>query len=136
MAEHSTIEETRAFIAKQREALLNEREAIFAEQQVLQERLDAVNEVLAQFDIFEGKPSLQRQAPRPRAQQSRRGSKRDSIMAVLADTPHGLTRGEILEKLGLKGDKSGEMSVSNALTALTKGNQVVRKDGRYIASMG
>jgi hypothetical protein len=57
-------------------------------------------------------------------------------MAALADIPHGLTRGELLEKMGLKGNKSGEMSVSNALTALTKSNQVVRKDGKYIASMG
>ena len=47
---------------------------------------------------------------------------------------HGLTRGEILEKMGLKGNKSGEMSVSNALTALTKNNQV-RRDGRkYLAA--
>jgi hypothetical protein len=66
----------------------------------------------------------------------RRGSKRDSILAALADIPHGLTRGELLDKLGLKGNKSGEMSVSNALTALTKGNQVVRRDGKYVASMG
>ena len=38
----------------------------------------------------------------------------------------GLTRGEILERMGMKGDKSGEMSVSNAVTALTKANQVIR----------
>jgi hypothetical protein len=31
--------------------------------------------------------------------------------------------------MGLKGNKSGEMSVSNALTALTKKNQI-RRDGR------
>ena len=42
----------------------------------------------------------------------------------------GLTRGEILEKMGLKGNKSGEMSVSNALTALTKSNQVRRNEER------
>jgi hypothetical protein len=30
-----------------------------------------------------------------------------------------MTRGELLDKLGMKGDKSDEMSVSNALTALT-----------------
>ena len=42
-----------------------------------------------------------------------------------------LSRGEILERMGLKGDKSGEMSVSNALTALAKGNQVRREGGRY-----
>jgi hypothetical protein len=36
----------------------------------------------------------------------------------------------------LKGNRNAEMSVSNALTALTKANQVVRKDGKYVASMG
>ena len=38
-----------------------------------------------------------------------------------------LPRREILERIGLKGDKSGEMSVSNALT---KSNQVHREGGR------
>ena len=47
---------------------------------------------------------------------------------------HGLSRGEILERMGLKGNKSGEMSVSNALTALTKGNQVRRDGGKYHAA--
>jgi hypothetical protein len=47
----------------------------------------------------------------------------------------GLTRGEILEKMGLKGNKSGEMSVSNSLTALTKSNQVRRGENRkYVAA--
>jgi hypothetical protein len=54
-------------------------------------------------------------------------------MQVIRDG-HGLTRGEILERMGLKGNKAGEMSVSNALTALTKSNQV-RRDGRkYLAA--
>jgi len=47
---------------------------------------------------------------------------------------HGLSRGEILDKMGLKGNKSGEMSVSNALTALTKSKQVTRRDRKYVAS--
>jgi hypothetical protein len=46
----------------------------------------------------------------------------------------GLSRGEILEHMGLKGDKSGEMSVSNALTALAKSNQVHREGGKYRAT--
>jgi Fe2+ or Zn2+ uptake regulation protein len=58
-------------------------------------------------------------------------AKRDALMKVIKDNPSGLTRGEILERMGLKGNKSGEMSVSNALTALTKANQVTRRDGRY-----
>ena len=48
---------------------------------------------------------------------------------------YGLTRGEILEKMGLKGNKSREMSVSNALTALTKSRQVRRNEKRkYVAA--
>jgi hypothetical protein len=132
MAEHTIVEETRAFIKKQREILIKERQGIFAEQQALQERLDSVNETLAKFDVFEGNPSRQ-SGPR-RTKQGRRSSRRDGIIAALADIPHGLSRGEILDKLGLKGNKQGEMSISSALTALTKTNQVVRKDGKYVVS--
>ena len=55
-------------------------------------------------------------------------------MQVIKDNPTGLTRAEILDRMGLKGDKSGEMSVSNALTAMTKAKQVTRRDGRYVAA--
>jgi hypothetical protein len=130
----TVIAETEAFITRQREALLQQREAIFNQQQELQRQLDEVNEMLRKFDAFEGKAAPARQAPRarraPRA--TRRGSKREELLRVIRDG-NGLTRGEILEKMGLKGDKSGEMSVSNALTALTKSQQVSRHEGKYFA---
>ena len=56
------------------------------------------------------------------------------MMQTIKDSPSGLTRGEILERMGLKGDKAGATSISNALTALTKANQVSRRDGRYVAA--
>jgi hypothetical protein len=91
--------------------------------------------MLAKFDVFEGKaPSAPRGTATRRASGARKSSKRDGIMEVIKANPAGLTRGELLEKMGLRGDKSGEMSVSNALTALTKGNQVARKEGKYIAA--
>jgi hypothetical protein len=34
--------------------------------------------------------------------------------------------------MGLKGNKPAEKSVSNALTTLTKGNQVFRRHGKYV----
>jgi hypothetical protein len=34
--------------------------------------------------------------------------------------------------MGVKGDKSGEQSVSNALTELMKQNQLGRKNGKYV----
>jgi hypothetical protein len=62
------------------------------------------------------------------------GSKRDALMQTIRQNPSGLTRGEILDKMGLKGDKSGEMSISNALTALIKANQISRRDGKYTSA--
>jgi hypothetical protein len=51
----SIIEETQAFIGRQREALVAQREQIFSRQQALQSGLDSVNAMLAKFDVFEGK---------------------------------------------------------------------------------
>ena len=95
--------------------------------------------LVAAIDAYEaaktGKAPAARQTRGARGRpQARRGSKREALMQVIKDNPSGLTRGEILERMGLKGDKSGEMSVSNALTALTKANQVTRRDGRYAAA--
>jgi hypothetical protein len=60
----------------------------------------------------------------------RRGSRREELLNLIRDG-NGLSRGDILERMGLKGDKSGEMSVSNALTALAKRNHVRREGGKY-----
>ena len=127
------------FIARDRERLHAEREEIFNQQQALEGKLADINRELSAIDAYEaaktGKaPAAARQTRGVRARpQARRGSKREALMQVIKDNPSGLTRGEILDRMGLKGDKSGEMSVSNALTALTKANQVTRRDGRYIA---
>ena len=44
-------------------------------------------------------------------------------------------RSPILEALGVKGDKSGAQSVSNALSALKKAKEVVVEDGKYHAGV-
>jgi len=129
----SILAETQAFITKQRDALLAQREAIFTQQQELQRQLDDVNSMLAKFDVFEGKRAAPAQTRTRRSSGTRRGSKRDELLKVIREGG-GLSRGEILEKMGLKGNKSGEMSVSNALTALTKANQVARRDGKYVSA--
>ena len=126
----SVLEDTQAFITKQREALLAQRETIFTLQADLQKQLDEVNAMLAKFDVFEGKRAAPAQARGRRSTGARRGSRRDELLKVIREGG-GLTRGEILEKMGLKGNKTGEMSVSNALTGLTKGNLVARRDGKY-----
>jgi hypothetical protein len=134
-------EETFAdFIARDRERLHAEREQIFNQQHELENKLAHINRELSAIDAYEaaktGKaPAAVRQPRGARARpQVRRGSRREALVQVIKDNPSGLTRGEILDRMGLKGDKSGEMSVSNALTALTKANQVIRRDGRYVAA--
>src|SRR3954452_23847927 len=122
------------FISRERDRLRAEREQVFNQQEELQRKLDAVNREFAAMEAYEttktGKATRQKAASRqPRA---RRGSRREALLELIRQSD-GLSRGELLERMGLKGDKSGEMSVSNALTALTKSNQVRREDGKYRA---
>lgn len=60
-----------------------------------------------------------------------RGRVRDNVFELVKSSPAGLSRAEILERLQLKGDKAGEISVSNALTAMIKKHQIVRRDRKY-----
>jgi len=127
----TVLAETEAFIAKQREALLAERQEILNQQLALQAQLDELDGMLARFDVFAGKPGQESQDRGRRS--SRRGSRREELLRIIKQS-QGLARGEILEKMGLKGNKSGEMSVSNALTALTKSKQIARQDREYVAN--
>ncbi len=122
------------FIARERERLSAEREQVFNQQRELDQKLDAINREFAAIDAYEaaktGKAArpARRVAPRSGV---RRGSKREELLRVIRENPAGLKRGEILERMGLKGNKAGEMSVSNALTALAKAGQVSRDEGKY-----
>ena len=130
----TVLAETEQFIARQREALLNQRQEILNKQKELDAELEKVDQMLTKFDVFEGKAASRRSTGTTRRSSGRRGSRREGILSIIREAG-GLTRGEILEKMGLKGNKSGEMSVSNALTALTKGNQVRRDENRkYVAA--
>src|SRR3954469_12400347 len=125
------------YIARERDRLRAEREQIFIQQEELTRRLDAINREFAAIEAYNtaktGKAA--RQAPSGRQPRARRGSRREALLELLRQSD-GLSRGEILERMGLKGDKSGAMSVSNALSALTKSNQVHRDGGKYCIADG
>jgi hypothetical protein len=73
-----------------------------------------VNERLRKFDAFEGKATPTPQPTRTRRMMTtRRSSKREGVLAMIREGS-GLARGEILEKMGLKNDKSSAISLSNA----------------------
>jgi hypothetical protein len=120
------------FIARERDRLHAERDTLFNQQQELETKIVAINNELAAIAAYEAHKTGNATTPaRGRVATTRPGSKREALLTLLRHHPvNGLSRGEILEQMGLK-DKSGAMSVSNALTALTKANQVVRQDGKY-----
>jgi len=127
------------YINQERERLSGEREQIFNQQKGLQKKLDEINREFQAIEAYESaktgkaaRPATGKGSRGPR--QGRRGSKREGILQAIKQAAGGLSRGELLQSLGLKGDKSGEMSVSNALTALTKSNQVRRDGGKYRAA--
>ncbi len=104
----------------------------------LRKKLGEINREFAAIEAYEAAKSGKAVSARGggvsggRRRQARRGSRREALLELIKGAA-GLSRGEILERMGLKGDKSGEMSVSNALTALTKSDQVRREGGKYLA---
>jgi hypothetical protein len=124
------------YIGRERDRLRAEREQIFSQQEELTRKLDAVNREYAAIEAYEtaktGKNA--RQAPAGRQPRVRRGSRREGLLELIRES-NGLSRGDILERMSLKGDKAGEMSVSNALTALAKSNQVRREGGKYYPAL-
>ena len=124
------------YIGRERDRLHAEREQIFSQQEELQRRLDSVNREYAAIEAYEtaktGKNA--RQEPARRQPRLYRGSRRQELVDLIRQND-GLSRGDILERMGLRGDKAGEMSVSNALTALAKSNQVRREGRKYYPAL-
>ena len=61
----------------------------------------------------------------------RRTGIRDEVLAKVKAHRKGVARAPLLEEMGVKGDKSGEKSVSNALTKLKKAGIITAEDGVY-----
>jgi Fe2+ or Zn2+ uptake regulation protein len=135
---------------RERERLTREREEILNQQKELEDKLNEISREFAAIDAYEAAktsrpstPTRQRRGPgkskvptrqssadiRPR---TRVGGRREALLKVIGENPNGLRLSEIFEHMGLKGDKSAEKSISNALTALTKNNQVSRREGKYV----
>lgn len=131
------------FIQRERDRLHRERDDVHRQQQELGNKLAEIERELEGIDAYEaaktGKASAfsRRQARgRSGGSQATRGSRREALLRLIRENPDGLRRREILERMGLKGNRAGEMSVSNALTALTKSNQVSRHEGKYFVQGG
>src|SRR5215207_4962977 len=112
------------YIARERERLRAERESLIQQRREIDQKLATIDKEFRAVDAYEAAKAGRKVAAKAtggsgRGRGTRRGSKREALLAVIRENPAGLSRGEILQQMGLKSDKAGEMSVSNALTALT-----------------
>jgi DNA-binding transcriptional ArsR family regulator len=133
------------FIKKERNRLDKARKDALANQAAIDKELESIERELAALDAYQqatdgsgvptpGKRTAGKRGSARGARRAtgRRGEKRRAVLELIHKNPVGLSRGEILVQLGVKGDKSGEQSVSNALSALKKSEKVNSREGKYV----
>ncbi len=124
------------FVERERERIAGEQQTLYAQRCDIDAALTELGREAEAINAYEaaknGKAIVRVGAATPRVSRSPNGSRRESILRALRSTPSGMTRGELLTAEGVKGDRSGEGSVSNALSQLQKAGRVVRQDsGRW-----
>ena len=119
-----------SFIAAQREALTTKRTEMHTRLVLVQAELDDIDRELSAIDTYEaarnGKPK--------RVASTKVAGKRSQVLQLIKDSA-GICRADIIEKMGAKGDKSAEQSISNALSALKAKHKITQdQDGSYRAA--
>lgn len=135
MAEADTFE---AFVEKERKRLTKQREDLLAKRATLDEQLASIDKEFNAIEAYEmAKRGKLPSAPRTRragTTGTRRTGIRQEVLDRVKGKPDGVSRADLLDAMGLKGNKSGEQSISNALSALKKQGLIDNKDGMYIAA--
>jgi hypothetical protein len=123
-----------SFIQRERDRLYGQREVAYNQQQELKRELIKIDRELAAIAAYErtksGELAMEHETHQIRYPQARKGSRREELLRVISEGG-GIRRRDILERMELKGDKTAEMSVSNALSALIKAQRIRRDNGRY-----
>lgn len=124
-------------IDKERTRLGTLRDGLIEKQAAIHTQLAGIDKELDAISAYEqaklGKPA--RQTKFTKNTRAPRGAKREELLSFIEENPN-LTRGAIMEKLGVKGDKSQEQSISNALTNMKKAGAITATDGKYAVGKG
>jgi hypothetical protein len=123
-------------VAAERERLTKERSGIETKIGELQSQLAEIDHKLGAIDAYEkaltGKlPAGAVPRRRQGAKRAGHGEKQAQVLKLVEAAAEGVVRGELTEKLGVKGSKVGEQSVSNALNALKKAGKIGSTDGKW-----
>src|ERR1700730_6162076 len=116
-------------IDKERERLRKALEDLRAKQEELQAQRATIETELEALDNYEAARSGKTRKSKA-ASRAARGSRQQSVLEFVSKYKKGIARGDILQAMGIKGNKRGEQSVSNALSALKKAKKVTSKDGK------
>lgn len=121
------------FIENERIRLTNAREAALAKKAEIEASLISIDGELAAISAYEAAKKGKRPGRRGSGTRTRRGPARQKIVDVITVSTDGLTRGEVIEALGVKNDRAGEQSVSNSLAALKRSSKLQQNDdGKYL----
>jgi hypothetical protein len=115
------------FIEKERERLARQREDVLARRRKLDDELAEIDRELNAIAAYEAaKRGTPARAPR------RTRGKRQIVLEEVKKHPEGITRGQLLETMGMQ-DKQGAQFVSNALSHFKRQGQMRLENGRYTA---
>jgi DNA-binding transcriptional ArsR family regulator len=126
-----------AFTRRERARLEKARKKAIANRDNAVQELRSIEHELKAIEAYErargGEPKRARKrAPgRPRAP---RDEKRKAVLDLVRQHPEGLSRDDIPAAMEVKGNRSAEQSVSNALSALRKAGQLDSRDGKYVTA--
>jgi hypothetical protein len=126
-----------SIMEKEKQKLLKKREDLEAKRQTIDTDIEALNAKLSRIDNYfnPGKPATAPRKPRatPTGTRAPRGEHRSKITEALKANPTGLSGGEIIDKLGARGDKKQSQAIANALANMKKANEI-RTEGAGKAS--
>jgi hypothetical protein len=130
-------EDMTSVVAAERERLTKERSGIESKMGELQSQLAEVDHKLSALDAYEkalnGKlPGKAMPKRRQNGMRAGRGEKQAQVLKLIEAATEGVVRGDLIAKLGVKGNKAGEQSVSNALNALKKSGKIDSTDGKWL----
>lgn len=121
------------FTAREKTRLAKAREDALAKQAEIEAALSAIDVELMAISAYEAAKKGKRPGRRGSGTRTRRGPERQKILAVITASADGLMRGQVIEALGVKGDRAGEQSVSNSLAALKRSSKLRQNDeGKYL----
>ena len=118
------------FVRKEREELSRRRDELMDQKKDLDRQIEEIDREFAAVEAYERAKKGGAATP-ARSQGGRRTGIRQNVLDVIKGHRGGIKRAEILEKMGAKGDKRAEQSISNALSNLKKQGQIRLEDGAY-----